>query len=105
MEWPDEVSGDSVTRACEAARLGVDTAIVLGSPKLRDAVQANLMEVASDAVFDPRFGVPTWVFKDGGELTLATNLNEAKQAHYDRLTRRPLGYTDLEVVYPKTGRL
>ena len=101
IEWPPDVSGDAVERACEAARMGVDTAVILGSTRLRAAVHANLVVLASDGVFTAGSETSTWLFKDGGELTLAANLNAARSVHL----RRHLHSDILEIVYPKASRV
>lgn len=100
-EWPEDVSKDAIERACEAARMGVNTAVVLGNSSMREVVQENLMVMAADAVFDPRYGISTWVFDGGGELLLTANLNAARLAYHQRNRSSEI----LEVVYPKSGRL
>lgn len=97
--WPEQVSGDAIERACCAARMGVDTAIILGSARLRRLVLENLTTLARDGEFDTRYGVPAWRFRSGGTLLLAANATEA------RLTHQRRGALEAqEVIYPKAGR-
>jgi hypothetical protein len=101
IEWPSDVSGDAVERACEAARMGVDTAVVLGNTRLRAAVQENLAVLAKDGEFCAYGDVSNWTFKGGGELTLAANLHAARAVHL----LRHVSSDALEVVYPKANRV
>lgn len=98
-EWPEQVSSDAIERACCAARMGVDTAIILGSARLRRLVHENLLKLARDGEFDVRYGVPAWRFRSGGTLLLVANATEARVTHARR------GSHEIqEVVYPKAGR-
>lgn len=101
VEWPDEISGEVIEHACDAARMGVTTAIVMGSARIRRLVQTNLaLLLAHDAQHDLRFGVPTWVFRGGGVLLLVANQREATVAYARRGGQNG---PPPEVIYPKIG--
>lgn len=88
---PEGVSPDAVERALEAARMGVDTALMVRTAAAENGLRDYLLALLQDdptARYDPRFGVVTWTFaKDGGDLFVTCSHQAAKNAHVRRHPR------------------
>jgi len=97
-------SAECIERACEAARMGVSTGLIVGDKVERQTTAAMLGTMAADAKVVPSLSpriesVLIWAFGSGGELILASNVTAAKTVYL----RRHRSGEPLEIVYLGRG--